>query len=134
MRSRGWPRCLFGPAEGTLDPDHALRLALLLGDCTDEVCYFTFFPVAYEDMSNPFSLRATLDEMPAVLDQEVWTSPEYWWPEDRSWVVCSDYDLTFTLVGGERRLVDVILADDLLETIEVRPDHRVDSGADSLNT
>lgn len=27
-------------------------------------------------------------------------TPEYWWPTDCSWCLCSDYDLMFTVVGG----------------------------------
>lgn len=134
MRDRGWPRRLFGPAEGTLDPDHALRVAAILHNRTPGPCNFTYFPVAYNDMDNPFSLRAALIEMPAILDLDVWTTPEYWWPEDKTWCVCTDYDLEFTLVGGDDQLIDAIVGDDLMEAIEVRPEHRVDKYADSLNS
>jgi hypothetical protein len=53
-------------------------------------------------------------------------TPEYWWPEDRSWCVCSDYDLPFTIVGGSNQLIDSILTNPDLESIRVTPDTRVD--------
>jgi hypothetical protein len=135
MTKRSWPKYLIGPGEGTLSGGCAERLAELLASRTgDQSCYFTYFPTAVADSDHQFALRARLADIDAVLGAEdVYSTPEYWWPEDFSWCVCSDWDLTFTLVGCSRTLADDILADDLLETIEARADHRVDDRADNIN-
>ena len=54
-------------------------------------------------------------------------SPEYWWPPNRAWCVCSDYDLMFTVVGGSRHLISALLKSDVLECLEVTPQTRIDS-------
>jgi hypothetical protein len=52
--------------------------------------------------------------------------PEYWWPESRSWCVCSDYDLSFTIVGGPQNFIDQILASNVLEAVTVSHHTRID--------
>lgn len=42
-----------------------------------------------------------------------------WWPGSRSWLVATDIDDEWTYVGGSRHLVDELLADPLLDTVEV---------------
>src|SRR4029077_6679439 len=41
--------------------------------------------------------------------------PNFWWPEDRAWIVSTDIDGTSTYVGGSTTLIDRILADEELE-------------------
>jgi hypothetical protein len=45
---------------------------------------------------------------------------------DHSWCVCSDYDLTFTIVAGSKELVSRVLNDVTLEAIQVTPQTRID--------
>lgn len=47
-------------------------------------------------------------------------SPQWWWPEDRSWFVANEIDDPVTYVTGPDALVDAVLVDDLLEIVEVR--------------
>jgi len=60
-------------------------------------------------------------------------TPTYWWPADRAWCVCTDNDLTFTLIGGSASLIGALLADDVLECIQVEASSRVGYLADHLN-
>lgn len=48
-----------------------------------------------------------------------------WWPEDRSWCVASEVDLTCTYVGGSVELVRALVGDPGLEALEVAPDDPV---------
>ncbi|MEV7028457.1 hypothetical protein AB0O00_40865, partial [Kitasatospora sp. NPDC093558] len=61
------------------------------------------------------------------------TGPEFWWPEDRSWVVTSDYDLLSTYVGCSAETAALILADDGIEALPVTLGTRVDFYADDAN-
>jgi len=61
-------------------------------------------------------------------------TPTHWFPEDRSWLVCSDYDLTFTLVGGSARLAQELLDHPVLECVSVQPETRVDWQVDLEKT
>jgi hypothetical protein len=47
-------------------------------------------------------------------------SPNLWWPDDRSWCVASDIDLTSTYVGGVAGLVECLLRDKRLEVLPAR--------------
>jgi hypothetical protein len=43
--------------------------------------------------------------------------PELWWPQDRSWLVDTDFDGAFTDVFGSQTLADLLRADAELETL-----------------
>ena len=75
----------------------------------------------------------TLDSALELLDQgDLYPRPNLWWPEDRAWFVGTGIDELSTFVGGSRACIDGILASGL-ETFEVSPDARFDSGADTIN-
>lgn len=59
--------------------------------------------------------------------------PQFFWPEDRAWVIGTDIDFTFTIVGGSRRLIDAILADGLFEALEVHEDDDLTWDGDVIN-
>jgi hypothetical protein len=59
-------------------------------------------------------------------------TPTHWFSEDRSWLVCTDYDLTFTLIGGPESLVRDLLESREVECLPVNPETRVDRDADLL--
>jgi hypothetical protein len=48
-----------------------------------------------------------------------------WWPADHAWCVASEIDLPWTYVGGQRGLIDAILADDRIEALPAAPDDPV---------
>jgi hypothetical protein len=63
---------------------------------------------------------------------DVRLTPTHWFPKDRSWLVCTDYDLTFTLIGGSESLVRDLLASREVECLPANPETRVDRDADLL--
>jgi hypothetical protein len=70
----------------------------------------------------------------SLLEQEgVRAMPEYWWPQDRSWLVNSDWDLTFTLLGGSAGLIQRCLESRDTEALPVTPTTRIDDFADVRN-
>ena len=75
-----------------------------------------------------------LAEVPEFLAaDDVFGTPTYWWPKDRSWCLCTDWDLIFTLVGGSTELTDAIVNDDFLESVIVSRDSRVDYKGDKTS-
>jgi hypothetical protein len=127
-----WPRLLSGPDEGYLSEEECQALASRLKSVVDgEDCFFRFSDIPFYApvrAGEPQMFRGTLDEG-CDFKKEKRLSFEYWWPSSRSWCVCSDYDLKFTIIGGGRNLISTILLDRLLECIEVTPQTRVDSFA-----
>jgi hypothetical protein len=45
-------------------------------------------------------------------------SANLWWPADEAWCVATEVDFAWTYVGGSRSLIDAILADSRLDTVE----------------
>ncbi|MFH8788271.1 hypothetical protein [Streptomyces roseoverticillatus] len=46
-------------------------------------------------------------------------SPSNFWPEDRSWVVCTDYDLWGTKAVGPATLVKALINDTGIEAVRL---------------
>ena len=86
--------------------------------------------IAFIATDKPIHFCGILDELSTFLTNgKHQFIPEYWWPADHSWCVCSDYDLAFTIVAGSKELVSAVLNDATLEAIEVSSQTRVDSNA-----
>jgi hypothetical protein len=119
---RSWPIQIRPFAEGSLDRESYLRLVEILsrqpGASPDLRVWCYYAPVAVEDMQTPALLEATLAELPGIYDwPEAVGSPNNIWPDDRSWLVFSDYDLSGTRVSGSAELVASVVADPGLETV-----------------
>ncbi|GGV18187.1 hypothetical protein GCM10010495_36270 [Kitasatospora herbaricolor] len=76
----------------------------------------------------PESVRADMTDSHAYL-----VGPEFWWPQDRSWVVTSDYDLVSGYIGCSAEPAERILAEPGIEALPVTLRTRVDFSSDQLN-
>lgn len=113
-----WPRFLFAPEEGDLNLIQFRTLAQAIRDFSrNEFCYFYYDLLATENF-NDWLFEGNLARLEELSDLKVRTTPTYWWPKDRSWCVCTDYDLPFTFVGGPENLIEIICKNNLLESIE----------------
>jgi len=61
-------------------------------------------------------------------------SPNVWWPTDRSWIVATEIDFTWTYLAGDRATIDAVLNDPDIEALETRTDHAVTFDGDSVNS
>jgi hypothetical protein len=125
-----WPRHLRGPDDGNLRPEERESLVEILRPfCVRGECFFRFSQVlSYRpDGDKPLLFRGALDEIGELPSDKFYrVGPEYWWPSDRSWCVCSEFDLMYTFVGGPKELVSTLLANEVLECIEVTSQTRID--------
>jgi hypothetical protein len=128
-----WPRFLFGPADGNLHPEELSNvISLLMPSTGSQDCFFRFFEYtpAHLFEGKPILFCGVLNELGTFLTEGSHQfTPEYWWPADRSWCLCSEYDLTFTLIGGSRDLISAVLRNDTLEALEVTAGTRIDNYA-----
>jgi len=128
----GW--CFARFLGGTTEADrkgeqHALTSHLR--SCTEaQECFFRFSDIPFYQFSNagpPRLFKGTLNEVDGLPDTGPYRGgPEYWWPSDKRWCVCSDYDLHETIIGGPRQLISSLLTSDVLECLEVSPQSRID--------
>ncbi|MGK9148243.1 hypothetical protein KXS11_11510 [Plantibacter flavus] len=61
-------------------------------------------------------------------------TPQLIWPEDHSWVVCSEIDWDSTIVAGPRSLIDAVLADPAFESFEVQETDELMLHSDVINS
>lgn len=60
-------------------------------------------------------------------------TPNWWWPDDRAWIVVSELDAPSTYVGGFEALVQAILNEPQIEAVNSHPEHRFDWLGDKIN-
>jgi hypothetical protein len=124
-----WSRFIRGPSDGYLDREETRELTRILGDfaCSED-CFFRFPEILFIGTDVPLTFHGRFCDLePSILKNPRHFTPEYWWPQDHSWCVCSDYDLTFTIVGGKSELISAVLSSERLECLEVNAGTRVDS-------
>lgn len=126
-----WPRFLRGPGDGNLDAEEISELrSILLPFTGKQDCFFRFSEIPFVVTGKPILFCGVLAELGTFLtDGNYRFTPEYWWPADRSWCLCSDYDLMFTIVGGSKNLISEVLKNATLEALEVTPQTRIDNYA-----
>jgi hypothetical protein len=59
--------------------------------------------------------------------------PNYWWPDDQTWIVVTEIDGFSTYVGASPGCIDEVLASPLLEALPVAVTDRFDIGSDTIN-
>lgn len=60
-------------------------------------------------------------------------SPNYWYPDDRAWIVATEIDGFSTFVGGTRSAIEATLASPLLELLPCELSDRHDAWGDEVN-
>ncbi|WP_216677923.1 hypothetical protein [Streptomyces sp. MNP-20] len=129
---RGPGRSLWQVEDGALDDSSRGALArVLAGVSGGQAVYFAYDLAALLwDEDEPIIRRASLADLEtvreAVRDVVGDSGPEFWWPQDRSWVVTTDYDLLSTYVGCSAETAGLLLGDDKLETLPVTLRTRAD--------
>ena len=123
-----WPRFLWGPGEGALEKEECCELASILAQVIGEQeCYFRLAEVPFVGTDQEILFFGRLNEVEEYFVRGGFQfTPEYWWSADRAWCVCSDYDLDFTIVGGNSCLAELLLESKILECMEVNADIRID--------
>ncbi|MER5890768.1 hypothetical protein ABT160_43700 [Streptomyces sp. NPDC001941] len=112
------------PAEGSLDRPTWNELIRFLSAQSPEgertPCLAYYNPIVTGDFEHPEVRSGRLGDAKALFDHpEILHSPSNLWAADRSWVVCTDYDLWGTKVCGPRALVEALLGDTELEAVRL---------------
>jgi hypothetical protein len=74
-----------------------------------------------------------IDAIPGLEIGGLSHTPNWWWPDDRAWIVVSELDAPSTYVGGSAELVRAILDEPRLEAVPSDPGHRFDWDGDRIN-
>jgi hypothetical protein len=60
-------------------------------------------------------------------------SPNYWWPDDRAWCLCTDTDFYWAYIAGSAACITEVLAVPELDAYETNPGNPARSGMDVIN-
>lgn len=133
--NRSWARHLVGPSEGRIEKNTCAELVTVLRPFTEnQNCFFGYDLIATKKIETELLFFGGLDDVIDTYSLDtVWGAPTYWWSQNRSWCVCTDWDLTFTIIGGSQKLVESILSNKELEALRVKPTSRVDWFGDKIN-
>ncbi|MFB7084280.1 hypothetical protein [Streptomyces sp. NPDC056296] len=129
---RGPGRPLWLAEAGALDDGSRRALARALTEVSGDqvVCFAYGLAALLRGEDEPLVRRARLVDLEtvreSVRDVVGESGPEFWWPQDRGWLVATDYDLVSTYVGCSAETAEVLLGDDELETLPVTLRTRVD--------
>jgi hypothetical protein len=117
-----WPEMLVEPPEGDLNPWELDRLVRHLAGASpaggDARCLVFYAMLAASKYDELVIYTCRLNELVGLVDTAVEPcGPSNIWPEDRSWLVYTNYDLWGTKVSGSAELIASLSADTELETV-----------------
>ncbi|GAB7184521.1 hypothetical protein ATKI12_4352 [Kitasatospora sp. Ki12] len=126
VRKNGsWPLGIRPPTEGSLDRETWNRLVTVLTAYSpggpDTRCFAYYNPLMLDyDFENLHVRAGRLGDAALLYDtDDADFSPSNLWAADRSWVLCTDYDLWGTKVAGPPALIEALLADPELEALRL---------------
>ncbi|RSN65581.1 hypothetical protein DMH01_04220 [Amycolatopsis sp. WAC 04182] len=127
IRKEGsWPLGIIPPTEGSLDRETWTRLIGVLtefgpaGRDTACLAYYNPLTLGAEDFDNLHVRAGRLGDAEILYDHsEADFSPSNLWAEDRSWCLCTDYDLWATKVAGPPALIEALLNDAEIEAVRL---------------
>ena len=125
-KAGSWPLGIVPPTEGSMDRDAWNRLIEILTEHspagTDTHCFAYYNPMTLglTDFEELHVRAGRLGDAQVLYDNpEVDFSPSNLWAEDRSWVICTDYDLWATKVAGPASLVEALVKDTEIEAVRL---------------
>lgn len=128
----GWQKNLNFPSEGYLPRQLLVKLLKLLKEySSQDQAYIYQMPPnnIWKDNKDCDLVKCSFNEVLEYFDKDF---IGYLYSEDKSWVIFTDTDLKFTIVGGQKKLIDVLLSSDL-EVLECKATTRVDIYSDKIN-
>jgi len=132
-----YPRYLSRLEEGNIEDETTCRkiIELLKPFTGSQKCFFHYHFLKCKVWTGDDKLFVgnLEDVLSLYTNPSINGSPTYWWAEDKSWCICTDYDLDFILIGATREIINTFLTDDFLECLEVDKSTRVDCKADNNN-
>lgn len=132
-----WFNYIVYPDDGQLDESACIELAKILSSFTQRQSYYLCH--AFETLTGKVpsllyggNLKGILN--PSTFVHEAQLHLIIGGLKDQSWCMNTDWDLSFTLVGGAEKLIEALLSSSVLECIQVTEFTRIDRWADRVNS
>ncbi|MET8038943.1 hypothetical protein [Streptomyces sp. NPDC005345] len=118
------PGSIEWPAEGSLDRPTWDQLIRFLTERSlqgaDTACLAYYNPLVAQDFEKGHVRCGRLGDAASLFDNpDILYTPSNLWATDRSWIVCTDYDLWGSKVCGPRPMIGALLEDTEIEAIRL---------------
>jgi hypothetical protein len=85
-------------------------------------------PKVRHPMRNYFLLKGPLRAFDAFP-----CAPDYWWPDDRAWCVCTDTDFEWAYLAASAACIDEALSRPIIDALRTQPENPARYGMDVMN-
>ena len=111
-----------------------IMMSVLATSGPSQLVFFIYsHPALMPPHDEPIAYQGESQEFDQVIEVAGLPGPTYVWPEDRRWLVATDYDLSATYIACDASTCDALMARSGLETLAVSLNTRIDGGSDQLN-
>jgi hypothetical protein len=99
------------PGEGLMDRSHLKSFTdIVLSTHGDQEIVVFYIHLATKSWENNRLYKGKISELLSLLDEEnLRLSPSLIYPVEKNWAVNTDYDLSFTTIGGSIKLIDALV-------------------------
>lgn len=128
----GWQKNLNFPSEGYLPRQLLVKLLKILNETSssNQVYIYQMVPhTIWKDNKDCDLVKCRFNEVLEYFDNDF---IGYLYSADKSWIIFTDTDLDFTIVGGQKKLIDTFIESEL-EVLECKSTTRVDNYSDKIN-
>lgn len=116
------PRYILFADEGYIELEEVERIVSVLRSFTKEdTCYFQYDILKIVNMDRHAKEYLYSGKLIDVLEltKRPHGSPTYWWNASKTWCIYTDFDLTYSIVGGSKEIIDSFLSNPTLECFEI---------------
>jgi hypothetical protein len=89
---------------------------------------FGALPKVHHEMRDYYLLSG-----PHSTYQEFSDDPNYWWPDDRAWCVCTDTDFHWAYIAATEACIEEVLSVPVLDAYLAKPEDPAYAGMDVIN-
>jgi len=109
------------PGEGLMDREHIeslIEIVLKLYGSQEIELFYTFLATGKCEEDEIYQGKTS--ELNQLLgDETLRLTPSLIYPKEKNWVVNTDYDLPFSFIGGERKLIEELIYQNIDEIYEL---------------
>ena len=112
------PDWFLCPDSGTFDENSCMRIIQILTPFTeDSICYFHYDSYAIDTFEETI-YKGKLSELKDTLHLGLKGSPSNIWPEKNNWFISTPFDGDFSIIAGDKTVIDILLTDNEIDAHE----------------
>lgn len=108
------------PADSTIDDENILSLVKVVNEMYgNQEIEFYYTSLITDNWENDFIYAGKINDLPSFLETlKYGFTPSLIYPKDRNWAINSDYDLSFSTIGGEYEFIKKLTKENKNEIIK----------------